>query len=42
MSDTGIYKYSDQDILNVVCEDRVTYIDMAWNMLTDCNHKEMA
>ena len=38
MSDTGIYKYSDQDILNVVCEDRVTYIDMAWNMLTDCNH----
>lgn len=38
MSDTGIYKYSDQDILNVVCEDRVTYLDMAWNLLTDCNH----
>lgn len=38
MSDTGIYKYSDQDILNVVCEDRVTYLDMAWNMLTDCDH----
>lgn len=38
MSDTGIYKYSDQDILNVVCEGRVTYLDMAWNMLTDCNH----
>lgn len=38
MSDTGIYKYSDQDILNVVCEGRVTYLDMAWNMLTDCDH----
>lgn len=38
MSDTGIYKYSDQDILNVVCEDRVTYLDMAWNMITDCDH----
>lgn len=38
MSDTGIYKYSDQDILNVICEDRVTYIDMSWNMLTDCDH----
>lgn len=38
MSDTGIYKYSDQDILNVVCENRVTYLDMAWNTLTDCDH----
>ena len=37
MSDTGIYKYSDQDILNVICEDRVTYLDMSWNVLTDCN-----
>lgn len=38
MSDTGIYKYSDQDILNVICEGRVTYLDMSWNVLTDCNH----
>lgn len=37
MSDTGIYKYSDQDILNIVCEGRVTYLDMQWNVLTDCN-----
>lgn len=37
MSDTGIYKYSDQDILNVVCKNRVTYVDMGWNMLVDCN-----
>ncbi len=39
MSDTGIYKYSDQDILNIICEDRVTYLDMAWNLLVDCNHE---
>ena len=39
MSDTGIYKYSDQDILNVICEDRVTYLDMAWNMIYDCNRE---
>lgn len=38
MSDIGNYKYSDQDILNVICEDRVVYLDMTWNVLTDCNH----
>lgn len=38
MADTGIYKYSDQDILNIVCEGRVLYLDMEWNVLTDCNH----
>ena len=38
MSDTGIYRFSDQDILNVVCEGRVTYLNMAWNMIFDCNH----
>lgn len=38
MSDTGIYRFSDQDILNVVCKDRVTYLDMAWNMIFDCDH----
>lgn len=38
MSDAGIYKYSDQDILNIICEGRVTFLDMAWNMITDCNH----
>lgn len=39
MADTGIYKYSDQDILNVICKDRVTYLDMSWNMIVDCNHE---
>ena len=38
MSDTGIYKYSDQDILNIVCEGKVTYLNMQWNVLTDCNN----
>lgn len=38
MSDTGIYRFSDQDILNVICKDRVTYLDMAWNMIFDCDH----
>ena len=33
MAETGIYKYSDQDILNVVCEGRALYLDMAWNLL---------
>lgn len=38
MSDTGIYRFSDQDILNVICKDRVTYLDMKWNMIFDCDH----
>lgn len=38
MSDTGIYRFSDQDILNIVCKDRVTYLNMAWNMIFDCDH----
>lgn len=38
MSDTGIYRFSDQDILNVVCEGRVIYLDMKWNMIFDCDH----
>jgi len=36
MSDTGIYRFSDQDILNIVCKGRVKYLDMAWNVLFDC------
>lgn len=35
MADTGIYKYSDQDILNIVCKNRVKYLDMRWNYLFD-------
>ncbi len=32
------YKYNDQDVLNLYCEGRVKFIDMAWNMITDCDH----
>ncbi len=38
MADTGIYRYSDQDILNSVCEGHVKELDMAWNFMTDCSH----
>ena len=38
MADTGIYRFSDQDILNIVCKGRVHYLDMAWNLITDCDH----
>ncbi|MDF2923202.1 MAG: hypothetical protein K0R57_2116 [Paenibacillaceae bacterium] len=34
---TKKYKYNDQDVLNIYCEGQVKYIDMAWNMLSDCN-----
>ena len=32
------YKDNDQDVLNLYCEGKVKYIDMAWNMITDCDH----
>lgn len=42
MADTGLYKYSDQDILNVICEGRVYKLDMAWNFITDCERNRYA
>ena len=35
---THEYKYNDQDVLNLHCEGRVKFLDMTWNMLTDCDH----
>ena len=35
---TEPYRYSDQDVLNKYCQGRVKYLDMAWNMIFDCNH----
>ncbi len=32
------YMYNDQDVLNLYCEGRVKYLDMAWNLITDCDH----
>ena len=36
------YKYSDQDVLNLYCEGKVKYLDMAWNMITDCDHTRVS
>lgn len=32
------YLYNDQDVLNLHCEGRVKYLDMKWNLITDCDH----
>ncbi|MDD5940562.1 MAG: DUF4422 domain-containing protein [Lachnospiraceae bacterium] len=36
------YRFNDQDILNLHCEGRVLYLDMAWNLIHDMNHKRVA
>lgn len=36
------YKYNDQDVLNLYCEGRVKYLDMAWNLITDCEHTRVS
>lgn len=36
IADQDLYRYSDQDILNVLCQGRVTYLDLRWNHIFDC------
>ena len=36
------YRYNDQDVLNIYCEGRVKYLDMAWNLITDCDHTRVS
>lgn len=36
------YLYNDQDVLNLHCEGRVKYLDMAWNLITDCDHTRVS
>lgn len=36
------YRYHDQDILNVECEGEVLYLDMSWNVITDCDHTRIS
>lgn len=36
------YKYNDQDVLNLYCEGRVKFLDMSWNLLTDCDHTRIS
>jgi len=38
MAESKEYRYSDQDILNIVCEGRIKKLDMKWNVLTDSGH----
>jgi len=35
------YYYGDQDVLNVMCENSVRYLNMRWNVMIDCDHKRM-
>lgn len=37
LADRDLYRYSDQDILNVLCQGRVTYLDPRWNHIFDCH-----
>ncbi len=39
---THRYKFNDQDVLNLYCEGRVKYLDMSWNLITDCDHFRVA
>lgn len=41
IAEQNLYRYSDQDILNILCEGRVTYLDMAWNHIHDCNRERI-
>ncbi len=36
------YRYNDQDVLNKYCEGRVKYLDMSWNLITDCDHTRVS
>lgn len=36
---TRKYVYSDQDILNVICEGKVTYLNQSWNLIADSRHR---
>ncbi|MDE7311127.1 MAG: DUF4422 domain-containing protein [Eubacterium sp.] len=41
MAESGNYRYSDQDILNIVCEGRIRRLDMAWNVLASRQERRM-
>lgn len=36
------YRYNDQDVLNIYCEGRVKFLDMSWNLITDCDHTRVS
>lgn len=39
MAEKGNYRYSDQDILNVVCEGRIKKLAMSWNVMADSGNR---
>lgn len=39
MAQTGIYRYADQDILNIVCQGRIKKLAMSWNVLADSGER---
>ena len=42
LADKDLYRYSDQDILNVLCQGRVTYLDPRWNHIFDCHGERIS
>lgn len=36
------HRYADQDVLNQCCQGRVKYLDLSWNVLTDCDWKRVS
>lgn len=36
------YRYSDQDVLNIICKNKWYNIGMRWNLLTDCDHTRIS
>ena len=36
------HRFNDQDVLNIYCDGRVKFLDMSWNLITDCCHTRVA
>lgn len=42
MSEDNRYRYSDQDVLNIVCKGSWFNVGMGWNLITDCDHSRVS
>ena len=36
VSNNRFFIYGDQDVLNIMCQGRIQYVDMAWNVMHSC------
>jgi len=36
------YRFHDQDVLNLHCQGSVKFLDMSWNLITDCDHTRVS